>query len=83
MSRRRALRRAFTLPEPQLDDFADPFYSGYVCKRPWIMNLSLDVDGYSRLLGGSGWESIVWSQSSQRSLASFEDSAQRIVVTPT
>jgi prepilin-type N-terminal cleavage/methylation domain-containing protein len=72
-----------TLPEPQGDDFADPFYPGYVYKWQWITNLSLNVDGYSRAFGGSSCQNIAWGQWSQRSLTSFEDSAKRIAVAPT
>lgn len=73
-----------TLPDPQGEDFDDPFYPGYVYKWEWITNLSLNTDGYSRSWPGTGCKDIQWGQpSSQRSLTSIEDTATRLAVAPT
>lgn len=70
-----------TRAERQGDDFPDLYYPGYIYKWQWATNLSLNTDGYSRAFSGT-CTSVSWSTSSQRSLTSFEDPAQRLAIAP-
>lgn len=68
--------------DPGGDDFADPFYPGYVYKWQWVTNLALNVDGYSRYWPGNGCLSFTGSNTSQRTLTSFENISDRLAVAP-
>lgn len=72
------------IQEPVGEDFPDVFFPGFVYKWEWITNFSLNTDGYSRNWGGTGCTDIAWSgPSQQRSLTSYDDSAQRLAVAVT
>jgi len=69
--------------DPGGDDFADPFYPGYVYKWQWVTTFSLNTDGYSRSWGGT-CESINWGQANGvRSLTAIESPAERLAIAPT
>jgi len=73
-----------TVAEPKGDDFADPFYPGYVYKWQWVNNLSLNTDGYSRFWSGTDCASFDWKGSTtQRTQTSFSDPAKRLAIAPT
>ncbi len=67
--------------EPRGDDFKDPFYPEYAYKWQWITHYSINVDGYSRLFGGTGCTAINYATESNRPLGSISDPANRLAVT--
>lgn len=68
--------------EPRGDDFADPYYPGYVYKWQWATTYSLNTDGFSHSYGGT-CQSVNWNvESPVRSLSAIEEPSARLVIAP-
>lgn len=72
-----------TMSDPIGEDFADPFFPGYVYKWEWITNFSLNTDGYSRWFGGGGCKTVDWTDRANRSLTAIAEPSTRLALSPT